>query len=103
MAGLSRPVELIDEAPSRLTRHRWVFSLLGNRLQLIRYHYERRRSSRGQFKTTKLYDCDRDPEEDYGDWAWLAEEDVPWDDELKGEALAKLAEFITVCRKSDLA
>lgn len=101
MAGLNKPVVLVEVSPGGLVRQRWVFILRGDRLLLERYHYERRRSKTADFKTAKLYDRDREPGEDYGDWIWLDEEDVPWDDDTKGEALGELVKHIEVGRQSD--
>lgn len=101
MAGLNKPVVLVEASPGGLVRQRWVFTLRGDRLLLERYHYERRRSKAADFKTLKLYDRGRDPNEDYGDWVWLDEEDVPWDGDIKGEALAELVRHVEVGRQSD--
>lgn len=101
MAGLNKPIVLVEESPSGLVRQRWIFTLLGNVLLLERYHYERRHTKKANFKVTKLYDRGREPDEDYGDWTWLNEEDVPWDEDLKGEALGELVRHVVVGRQSD--
>jgi hypothetical protein len=72
-----------------------VFSLVGTQLVLDRYHHERRYSKSGEFRTNKFYDRDHDGE-DYGDWQWLTAAEVPWDDDLKGLAMAELMARVTV-------
>lgn len=91
----SDPIVVVDDAPSGLVRQRWVFSLVGTSLILDRYHYERRFSKSGEFKTTKFYDRVHDGE-DYGDWQWLTIDEVPWDVDLPGLARAELMVRITV-------
>jgi len=38
----------------------------------------------------KFYDRSKTNGEEYGDWTWLGEEDVPWDTDIQGQALAEL-------------
>lgn len=98
MAGLSSdPIVVVDEAPSGLIRERWVFSLVGTELVLDRYHHERRYSKSGEFKTTKFFDRGHDGE-DYGDWQWMSADEVPWDGDLEGLAMAELMARITVMK-----
>lgn len=68
---------------------------------LDRYHHERRYSTEQAFKTTKFYDRHRSPGENYGDWQWLKESEVPWDEDLKGQALAEILNRLRVVRQSD--
>ena len=91
-------MELSD---SGLVRQRWVFSLQGSTLILDRYHHERRYSTEQAFKTTKFYDKARRPDEHYGDWQWLKESEVPWDEDLRNLAVAELMSRIRVVRQSD--
>lgn len=98
MPGLSSdPIVVVEEAPSGLIRQRWVFSLVGTKLVLDRYHHERRFSKSGQFHTTKFYDRTHDGE-DYGDWQWITVDDVPWDEDLDGLARAELMSRISVIK-----
>ena len=101
MAGLNAPIVVVEESPSGLIRQRWVFRLQGCQMLLDRYHYERRHALSQDFKTTKFYDRERLDGEDYGSWTWLDESEVPWDDDLKTEALAQLAQQLVVGRQSD--
>jgi hypothetical protein len=91
----SDPIVVVEEAPSGLTRERWVFSLVGTKLILDRYHHERRFTATGVFKTTKFFDREHDGEE-YGDWQWLTAEEVPWDEDLETAARTELAARVTV-------
>lgn len=103
MSVLEKPVTVVELSDSGLVRQRWVFSLRGPWLVLDRYHHERRYSTEQPFKTTKFYDRHREPGEKYGDWQWLSESDVPWDDELQSQAVAELMSRISVVRESDLS
>ena len=75
----------------------------GQRLVLDRYHYERRYATTQEFRTTKFYDRTRGPGEEYGDWAWLDEDGVPWDEELQSQALGELMSRVQVVRQGDLS
>lgn len=98
---LEKPVTVVELSDSGLIRQRWVFSLRGPWLVLDRYHYERRFSTEQAFRTTKFYDRLRDLDEEYGDWQWLKESEVPWDDELQSQALAELMGRVRVARQSE--
>lgn len=98
--SLSKPIVVEAVSESQLIRQRWVFVVMGTRIVLDRYFYERRRSKRGSFKTTKFYDRRHDGEP-YGNWTWLTEEEVPWDEDLKAEVFAGLAARFDVVRASD--
>lgn len=102
MSALGKPVAVTELSESGLIRERWIFSLQGQILVLDRYHYERRWSVGQEFKVVKFYDRHRVPEEDYGDWQWLAEAEVPWDEELQSQALSELMSRFQVVRQSDL-
>jgi hypothetical protein len=95
MSPLTSPVTVVDEADSGLVRQRWVFTLIGDRLVLDRYHHERRYSQSQNYQTTKFFDRQWDGTE-YGEWQWLTAGEVPWDDELKTQALAELVGRIEV-------
>ena len=77
MSAFGKPVAVTELSESGLIRERWIFSLQGQLLVLDRYHYERRWSVSQEFKVVKFYDRGRLAEEDYGDWQWLAEAEVP--------------------------
>ena len=91
----------MTEAPSGLIRQRWVFSVLNTKLVLDRYHHERRHSRSQNFKTTKFYDRHQEGEE-YGDWIWLSEDEVPWDEAVRADALAVLAARYDVVKASEI-
>jgi hypothetical protein len=98
MPGLSsEPIVVVEEDPDGLLRERWVFSLIGTRLVLDRYHYERRSSRTVDFKTIKFFDRDHDGE-DYGDWQWLTPEEVPWDEDLELMVRVELMTRIVISR-----
>jgi hypothetical protein len=101
-AAFGKPITVIELSDSGLIRERWVFSLQGQRLVLDRYHYERRYATTQPFKTTKFYDRLREDEE-YGDWVWLTEDGVPWDEELQSQAIGELMSRVRVVRQSDLS
>jgi hypothetical protein len=102
-AVLEKPVTVAELSDSGLIRQRWVFSLRGPWLVLDRYIYERRYATTQEFKAVKFYDRHRDPEESYGDWQWLGENEVPWDDDLQSQALVELMSRVHVVRQSDLS
>ena len=102
MASLNAPITLTEEASSGFIRERWVFSLAGNDLILDRYYYERRWAKTQDYKVIKFYDRHRDTTEDYGDWQWITEEEVPWDEELTVEARNELMGRVRVVRQSEL-
>jgi len=101
-AAFGKPITVIELSDSGLIRERWVFSLLGQRLVLDRYHYERRYATTQPFKTTKFYDRGRVPGEEYGDWVWLDESAVPWDEELQSQAIGELMSQVQVVRQGDI-
>jgi hypothetical protein len=62
-------------------RRRWIFEWKGKEIILQRYHYEIRDGQ--QYRLVQFFDAlDTGG---YGDWQWLSEAEVPWDDELLGE------------------
>lgn len=78
-------------------RRRWVFEVKGRDIVLQRYHHEVREGD--QFRLVKFYDSQ--DAGSYGDWQWLSEAEVPWDDELKGEVALALISKLRVRRPSD--
>jgi hypothetical protein len=100
--SLGNPITVIELSNSGLIRERWVFSLHGQYLLLDRYYYERRYATTQEFRATKFYDRHRNPGEEYGDWQWLDESEVPWDEELQSQAVAELINRVQVVRHSDL-
>ena len=97
MSPLTSPITVVDEAASGLVRQRWIFTLVGERLVLDRYHHERRYAKSQEWQTTKFYDRNWDGEV-YGDWQWLTADEVPWDDDLETEARAELASRVSVTK-----
>ena len=102
MTSLNAPITLTEEAPSGFIRERWVFSLVGSNLLLDRYYYERRWAKKQGYKVIKFYDRHRDDTEDYGDWEWITEDEVPWDEELSVQVRSELMTRIRVLRQSEL-
>lgn len=98
--SLSKPIVIEALSESELIRQRWVFQVMGHRIMLDRYFYERRRSKSGKFKTTKFYDRAHDGE-NYGDWTWLSEDEVPWDEELRVDVAAAMVARFEVVRESE--
>jgi hypothetical protein len=104
MSPLRKPVVVSELSDSGLIRQRWIFTLAAEQYLLLdRYHYERRRSLNQEFKTVKFYDRSRKPDEEYGDWQWLEEAEVPWTGGLKNQARNKLIDRLGVLRSSDLS
>lgn len=93
------PVTVQDEAKDGLSRHRWIFVCEGTFLVLQRYLFEEREALGSPLKVTRFYE--RGGERGYGDWLWLKLEEVPWDDEVKGDALAELVRNVRVVREND--
>lgn len=96
---LPRPVTVEDEAKDGLSRQRWVFVIERAYLILQRYYFEERPAPGAPYKVTRFYE--RGSERGYGDWMWLSVEEVPWDDDVKGDALAELVRHILVIREGD--
>lgn len=96
---LHHPVTVERETKNGLSRRRWVFVFESKYLILHRYLYERRAKKDDPYKVKKFYE--RGVQEPYGDWEWLTIKDVPWDDELQGDALAELVRRIKVTREGD--
>jgi len=96
--SVPKPITVTEESDSGFIRQRWVFSFQGDTLTLARYSYERRYSAGQEFLVTKFYDRGRQEGEDYGTWAWLTADDVPWDDELKARVIAEIAKRIRVIK-----
>lgn len=99
---LEKPVTVPELSDSGLIRQRWIFTLQGAWLLLDRYYYERRYATTQAFKVTKFYDRLREPSEEYGDWQWLKESEVPWDEDLQSQAVAELLSRVQAVRQSDL-
>jgi len=102
VAELTKPLTIVEEVPSGYVRERWVLSLVGDCLVLDRYYYERRWAKTQGFKVMKFYDRHHGPdEEDYGDWQWIPEDEVPWDEELTVQARNELMARVRVVRQSE--
>lgn len=99
--SLSKPIVIEALSQSELIRQRWVFQVMGHRILLDRYFYERRHSKGQVFKTTKFYDRRHDGE-NYGDWTWLTEAEVPWDEELRVDVAAAMVARFEVVRESEV-
>jgi hypothetical protein len=95
------PVTVVQETADKLGRFRWVFVLTGDYLLLERFYYEERAKVTEEYQVAQFYDRG-DPDGGYGTWEWLKESDVPWNDNLKAEALAALVRPFTVVREGEL-
>lgn len=79
-------------------RRRWIFEWQGRHIVLQRYHLEH-----GDGNLHKLIEFfDSNDEGGYGDWKWLEEHEVPWDDELKGEVALAVVSLLRVRKPSDV-
>lgn len=79
-------------------RKRWVFEWKGRDVVLKRYHLEQQTNA-DDYRLVEFFDGD--DEGNYGDWKWLVESEVPWDDELKGEVFLAIASSIKIRRPSE--
>lgn len=96
---LRHPITVEGEAKDGLSRHRWVFVIEGRCIVLHRYFYEQRGAPTERFKVIRFYE--QGSEQSYGDWQWLTIEEVPWDEGIKGEALAELLRRFVVVREGE--
>jgi hypothetical protein len=96
------PVMVVQETADKRCRFRWVFALTGNYLVLDRFYYEEREKTEVEYSILKFYDRG-DPDGGYGTWEWLKEDEVPWDNNLKSEALEALTKPILVVREGELS
>lgn len=93
-----QPVIVIHESEDNLYRERWVFDWYhGHGLMLCRYHKERQEL--GRWRLLEFYD--RENDDGSGPWVSLRERDVPWDEDLKAEAIQALASSLKVGRPLD--
>lgn len=76
---------------------RWVFEAKGREIILQRFHLERE-EGKGH-RLVEFYDADDDG--GYGDWKWLTEDEVPWDDELKGEVAYAVIAKLKILKPSE--
>jgi len=95
------PYQVTHESGNKLSRHRWIFVIQQNYLVLDRYHYERRRKKKDDYKLTKFYDASGNGE-GYGDWTWISEDKVPWTEDLRGEALGEVVKQVLVVKRSQI-
>jgi hypothetical protein len=78
-------------------RRRWVFEWHGRDVVLLRYHLERREG-----KGHRLVEFfDGQDAGDYGNWKWLEESEVPWDEELQGEVGLAIISRLRIRRPSE--
>jgi hypothetical protein len=75
-------------------RRRWVFEWKGRDVVLQRYHLEEQTNAT-DYRLIEFFDGE-DAGDDYGDWKWLAESEVPWDDELKGEVALAVVRWLKI-------
>jgi hypothetical protein len=80
-------------------RRRWVFEWSGRDVVLQRYHLEEQRSA-SDYRLIEFFDGE-DAGDDYGDWKWLEESEVPWDDELKGEVALAIVSRLKIRKPSE--
>jgi hypothetical protein len=77
---VSEPVVVVQETEDGLYQEKWIFNWSGHNIVLQRYHKARRNGE--SWLVTHMYDVSGG---DYGNWTWIKESEVPWDDELKSE------------------
>jgi hypothetical protein len=94
---VQHPIFVVQEADDNLSRQKWVFVLEGSNLVLDRYYVEV--LEEGTWRVSHFYDRG-DPEGGYGTWTWLTEDEVPFDTELKAEALSELVSRLLVMKES---
>lgn len=95
---MRQPVIVIHETDDGLYREKWIFDWhQGSNLMLRRYLQERH-----ELETWRiLFFYDREENTSAGPWQTLKESDVPWDDELKAEAVTALVATLKVGRAVD--
>ena len=79
-------------------RRRWVFAWKGHDVVLQRYHLEQQERA-GGYRLVEFFDGEGGG--DYGDWKWLRESEVPWDDDLKGEVALAIISRLRIRRPSE--
>lgn len=75
-----------------------MFEWRGQDVVLTRYHLEREEAP-GCFRLVEFFDGLEAG--GYGNWKWLTEAEVPWDDELKGEVALAIVSRLRIRRPSD--
>lgn len=79
-------------------RRRWVFEWKGRDVVLTRYHLERQTGPK-EYRLVEFFDSVDSG--GYGDWKWLKEADVPWDDDLKGEVALAILSRLRIRKPGD--
>lgn len=101
MGLLERPVIVTEISEDGRIRQRWVFVFQSPWLVLERYYYETRDRVGQDYTLAQFYDRHQG-NESYGNWVWLTEDLVPWDEDLQNQALVELVREIEVVKQSDL-
>ena len=94
--GMFGPLVVIHDLEQGF-RRRWVFDWKGHDIVLLRYHYELKQL--GQWRLVEFFDAG--DAGGYGDWQWLTEAEVPWDDELMGEVGLALLSKLRIRKPSE--
>lgn len=94
---MEEPVVVIRESEDGLYQQKWTFFRSGHKIILHRYQKSRR--EKDLWKITHFYDAEN--KEPYGNWVWLRESRVPWDDNLRNEVAAAILSKFTIGKPSD--
>ena len=93
-------IVVITESEDGLYRQKWVFEWSYTNLVLCRYYMERRVRAEGDcWQLVQFWD--REDFGGYGNWTWIKEKDVPFDDELRGHVIMALVDKITIGKPQD--
>jgi hypothetical protein len=91
------PIVVVLETEDGLYQEKWIFNWSGYDIVLQRYQHARREAD--SWVVTRMFDGEDTGT--YGNWAWLREDQVPWDDDLKAEAALAVVAKLRVGRPSD--
>lgn len=94
---MSEPVTVVQETEDGLYQSKWIFSWVEHHVVLQRYQKSRREGDR--WVVTHFWDAS--DKGGYGNWTWLKEKDVPWDEDLLAEVALAIVSKLTVGRPSD--
>lgn len=87
---MDESIVIVQETEDGLYQEKWVFNWSGRTVTLQRYQKARRGGN--AWKVVQMFDHLGDG--GYGNWTWLKENQVPWDDDIRAEvALAIVSRF----------
>ena len=91
------PLVVVQESDDGLYQEKWVFHW--SRYAITLQRYQKSRKTKGKWVVTHFYDAH--DQGGYGNWAWLKESEVPWDDDIKAEVALAVVSRISVKRPSE--